>query len=523
MRYPHPASPFQGMSPLMAQTYPYDIDLFLMQQQRGFFEHGAMPGLHLTTEQKLPKEVVKELREQINEQFAGAIRSGETLITHSGLKADKLGQTGREAMVDQIARFSRDKLITSYDLSPGKVGLVEDVNRANMEALNETFIQECLRPKCMMIEEVLETFLLPIYDEGLTCDFELPDYGDKNFKLLERQANLNTMYSSINEERGKEGKEPVPWGDQPWVPFTMTQTGAAKAKVVTEKSVKLLDNDFWTDERKEIAWKLFVLRSEKLEQLFLAPMRDYFKAQANDVIVRLNREGKKIVGQYAGWTRQKVEQHIKSNKEISDINIDKAEEAEKLVAAFTPITMAIMKEAGDQRFRDLSESLKTIFEFNLNDPRTLRWIGNRMRFFSHEVSGTSFDQIEAILRAGFSEGLPLATIAQNLMETFDLWDKYRAPLIARTETISAMNQADLETIRQMELEEKLKKHWLTAGDENVRLTHIEAGAAYADGIPMNEKFVVGGDKMDAPGGGSDPAENINCRCTLYYTEIEEGE
>ncbi len=520
IKYPHPASPFQAMSPLMAQTYPYDIDLFLMQQQRALFEHGAMPGLHLTTEQKLPKELVKELREQINEQFAGAIKSGETLITHSGLKAEKLGMTGREAMIKEVERFARQKLVTAYDLSEGKLGLVEDVNRANMEALNETFIQECLRPKCMMIEEVLETFLLPVYDQGLTCDFELPDYGDKAFKLLERKTNLDTMYSTINEERAQEGKEPVPWGDKPWASFTLSQVGSDVGKVPLGKSAKAMDNDFWTDERKDIAWKLFVRKSEKLEQIFLGPLRHYFKTQADEVIKRLDREGKKIIGQYQGWSRQKVEQHIKSNKAIEDINIEKAEEEKRLLTTFTPIVKVIMKEIGDARIRDLLESIKLAkIDFDVNDPAVLKWIGARMKRFSKEVTGTSFDEIEAILKVGFSEGQPVATIADTLREKFDSWDKYRAPLISRTETISAMNEADLESVRQTGLDEKLLKHWLTAGDERVRESHQKAGDDYQDGIDIDEDFVVGADKMEAPGGGTDPGENINCRCTLYYTEI----
>jgi hypothetical protein len=31
---------------------------------------------------------------------------------------------------------------------------------------------------------------------------------------------------------------------------------------------------------------------------------------------------------------------------------------------------------------------------------------------------------------------------------------------------------------------------------------------------LSEQFQVGGDSMDGPGQGSDPAENINCRCVV---------
>ncbi len=522
IKYPHPASPFLPMSPLMAQAYPYDLDLFLMQQQRSLFQHGALPGLHLTTDQNLTPDQVKELKSQIDSQFAGALKSGETLITHSGLNANKLGQTGREAMIGTVANYARDKLITSFDLSPGKVGLVTDVNRANAESLNWTYINECLKPKCMLIEEVLEAFLLPVYDEGLTCDFSLPDFGDKDFRVRERESNLQNYYTSINEERNKEGKEPVSWGDRPWVSFTETQV-PGNGKPSINSGAKLMGTDFWTEERKDVAWKLFVRKIEKLEQLFLLPLKQHFRNQSKEVIRRLGKEGKKIVGQYQGWSRQKMQQHLKSNgKAIDNINIDIVEERKRLTVLFTPIVKTIMKKIGDERLKDLMEVIKaTSFEFNVNDPRVLKYLGRRMETFSQSVAGTTFDEIESILREGFSEGLPIPTIAGTLREKFESWDQYRAPLIARTETISATNEADLEAVHQSGLEEKLLKHWLTAGDENVRETHVKAGRDYEDGIPIDEEFRVGADLMQAPGGGSDPGENINCRCTLYYTEIEE--
>ncbi len=551
MIYPHPASPFQGMSPLMAQTYPYDIDLFLMQQQRAFFEHGAAPGLHLSTEQHLRPEQVKELKETINEQYAGALKAGDTLITHSGLKAQAIGQTSRQAMIDEVARFARDKLITAFDLSPAKVGLVEDVNRANMAGLDRTFIHECLRPKCMLMEESIETFFLPDYDEGLTCDFELPSTEDQEYELKAMETRLRSKVTVINEERSKLGMEEVEWGKLPWGSFTEVQlTGGKPAPAPAPKPTETEDEDagktrphsgmtyeFWTPERKDIYWKIFATEEERLEQIFLAPVQGYFRNQKEEVLKRLDEEGKKILGQYAGWSRRRIREHLKEHKavNINKINIDKKKEEEKIKDIFTPIYQDIMQQHGDAKLSELNNTGKensdkaTTFEglsieFDVNDPAVLKWLGQKLRKFSREVSGTSFDKIEDILREGFAEGEPVAAIAMTLEEEFDSWEKYRASTIARTETIAAMNKSDLEAVKQSGLEERLRKHWLSARDANVRETHVIADKEYSeDGIPVDEDFKVGQDSMEAPGLGSLAEEVCNCRCTVYYTEIEEEE
>ncbi|MCJ7747954.1 MAG: phage portal protein, partial [Desulfobacterales bacterium] len=540
--YPHPASPFQGMSPLMAQTYPYDIDLFLMQQQRAFFEHGATPGLHLTTDQNLTPDQVDELKETIHEQYAGALKAGDTLITHSGLKASAVGQTARQAMIDEVARFSRDKLITSFDLSPAKVGLVEDVNRANMAGLDRIFIHECMRPKCMLMEESIESFFLPDYDQGLTCDFELPSTEDQDYELKAMETRIRTKVTVINEERENLGMEPVDWGKRPWGSFTDVQLAGERTAIPkpipTDEGddgdgkrllIKQVDISFWTDERKDTYWKIFASEEEGLEQVFLIPMQRHFKAQCEAIIQRLNTEGKKVIGQYAGWSRQRIRQHLKENKtNLRAININEKDEREALVKEFTPVIQTIMKEYGDVRIEELNNIGKTAdqeetkaiaFEFNVNDPAVLKWLGSRTKQFSRQVAGTTFDEIEAILREGFAEGDSIITISETLRQKFESWDQYRAPLIARTETISAMNKADLESVSQTGLEDQLLKHWLSSRDDNTRETHLVADKEYSsEGIGVDEEFRVGQDSMEAPGLGSLAEENINCRCTLYYTE-----
>jgi len=81
------------------------------------------------------------------------------------------------------------------------------------------------------------------------------------------------------------------------------------------------------------------------------------------------------------------------------------------------------------------------------------------------------------------------------------------------------NAGDLEAVRQMDLGDQVKKIWINEPD--ARDTHVKAGDDYADGISIDEAFSVGADTMDAPGGGSDPGENCNCRCTLGYVKGSE--
>jgi hypothetical protein len=99
-----------------------------------------------------------------------------------------------------------------------------------------------------------------------------------------------------------------------------------------------------------------------------------------------------------------------------------------------------------------------------------------------------------------------------------MFSQSRALMIARTETVSASNFADIEAVKQAGLDDRLRKFWLNEVD--ARDTHIAAGKQYDENnpIPLNQDFVVGQDTMPAPGNGSLAAENCNCRCAIAYTE-----
>jgi HK97 family phage portal protein len=225
MAYPHPASPFRGMSPLLAQTELYDIDLFLSRSQRNLFENRMLPGLNLTTKDNLGPEQAEELRQFLTSQLRGVEKVGELLITHSGLEAKQLSLTNKDALISEIADYARQGLLASFDLSDGKVGLVKDANRANMEALNDTYVMDCLRPKTMMIEEYIESKLLPKYDQGLTCDFQLPDVSNREMELKENELRLKYFIDSPNKFLERAGEDPVPWGDKPWIPGMLVPAG----------------------------------------------------------------------------------------------------------------------------------------------------------------------------------------------------------------------------------------------------------------------------------------------------------
>jgi hypothetical protein len=409
----------------------------------------------------------------------------------------------------------------------------------------------------MLLEESREIGLCADFDDRLTLDFEIPDFQDREARRLDRDSNLKNFVTTINEERITDDLEPVEWGDKPWGSFSNTQisgdmpppaprqvappagtpaeppaAGQEPEKPEEGKALPAYENkgrpaSWWTPERKAAHWKAFEAKTSEWEPMFAKPVRKHFKQQEQEVLSALEPEGKKVIGALAGFGREKKQAWLKTNADkINTILPDRDTWAAKLARACKCVYLVVMEEAGQARTDDLAGTkagakaleLKKEGDFNVNDPKVLKWLGKRLEKFSEQVEGTTFDEIKAILREGFTEGKGIPEIAQTLRDKFESYDKYRANTIARTEVVGSANKADLEAVDQMGIADKLLKHW--GNEPDARPTHVQAGNDYADGIGIDENFKVGDDEMDAPGNGQLAEENVNCRCVNYFSEKE---
>lgn len=529
MRYPNPKNKFEGMSPLKAQIFPYNIDYYLAKQQYKFFKNNAVVGKTLTTDQKMSQDELDKLYDKIEEKFAGAAQAYKTLILHSGLKADDpRNTTAKDMMLDVIGKYAKDRMLSAYGINEGMVGLTENQNKANLDTSRENYIAECVRPRANFIIECFERWLLPDFDERLEFDIDLPEVQQREIDIEERKANLETMTTTINEERQKMKLDPVPWGDAPWYPFTLSQFSAeppregppaprGSAKPAEEEEGAVEGKSMQTKAKKDLLWKRFDLSVRKSQELFRKTAVKLFEEQKAEALSFLEKKGALVKGNIAGWGRQKVQSWLKEHKDRYSFDRDKWEERTKEL--FKPVFVSTLKSAGDQRMNDMSRRKAEGFEFDLGNERVVEWIGTKLRVFSEEITGTTFDEVEDVLRTGFEESQPLSTIAETLREKFDASEEYRAANIARTEAANTWNAGDLEAMKQLGLEGKVDKFWIN--EPGARDTHAKAGEDYAEdkAIGLDEEFEVGEDAMLVPGGGLLAEENCNCFVpdTLFYS------
>lgn len=154
------------------------------------------------------------------------------------------------------------------------------------------------------------------------------------------------------------------------------------------------------------------------------------------------------------------------------------------------------------------DPLTVPFDFDLQNPTVQQAVRDRAARLAALVGDTTAETISEAIEFGLQEGLSIAEIAALVDQTaFGGHDMVRATLIARTETIGALNQGEFDTAVATGI--IAGKEWLTQGDERVRDTHYACereGMLALDGRFQTNGMLRPGD----PAGG--PEDVINCRC-----------
>jgi SPP1 gp7 family putative phage head morphogenesis protein len=166
-----------------------------------------------------------------------------------------------------------------------------------------------------------------------------------------------------------------------------------------------------------------------------------------------------------------------------------------------------MKEEGQNHLDDLDLHAA----FDVDNPRIQKWLEEYCPKLSKNLEEVNIDDLKRVLREGIGEGEGIPDLAKRVNELFESYDRVRAEMIARTETIRASNQSALEAYRQSGVVKQ--KTWLVAEDE--RTCDICIGYGNQDPIGLDESY-----------GTTDyetiyvPPAHPSCRCavTSYFEE-----
>ncbi len=507
IKMPNPTNPYRGMSAVASIMQDVDAEKFSSQYNKAFFQNSAQPSGVISFEGTLSDTQYDRLKYQWQQSHQGVSNAHKIAILEGGADWRDTGVTQRDMQFKELRLMNRDVILGAFGMPLSILGISETVNRANAESSEYTFARWVVRPRLQRIRAKLNEQFVPLFNEkNLKLDYNDPVPQNVERDLAVANQAFQAGYITRNEARVRLGLEPVGNGDIFLTPLASMgeplQRGLLQKANITPEP-KVLDT---ATILKENRWKSFIDSQKPLQQ------------ESENTIYEFLQEQEKSIAKF-------IEGRVKDNgrweSEIGNLEI---EWRDKTAAMIYPIIEKAFTIGGKTTEENITDRVNRLeqrnytakqdaptfqYSFNAASPSSLATMRNRSSVVASVMSKSTFVKVRKTVIAGVISGQGATNIAATLVASKVLSSRKKANMVARTETLGAINSGNVESAEQSKVVKE--KEWITTLDGSERDSHADMDGTR---IGINELFDVEGDKMSAPTNGADPEQNINCRCTI---------
>lgn len=511
IHYPHPLDPWSAASPVEAVAASHYFDLYLRAYGATLMRNdGAIPAGILTTKADLTDEDAIILAERWKDRYQR--RRDGVAVLHSGATYQPIAIPVSDIDFLKTAQFNRDQILAVYKVPASKLGLVEDVNRANAEVNDRSYKEASLRPRLRRFQDAINTHLLPRFgSSGLIFEFKDPVGEDADVRQKKFALGLSRGAIMVDEFREFIGLDPLPNGKGQFfyvppgaVPATdplsvdlSWSKGGKEPAAAAPPEAKALDDDAL-----ELAALRWLRAQEPLERRLKSQLRSVFSREQKAVVAAI--KAGKVIPDTRDW--------YDDTRTENDLD----EEWLAIIAAAWVIAIADGWEL----------AAAELPAFSLDYDEYIEKAAAYAREHAGEavagITSTTRAELGRLIEQALREGWSPDETARRAAELYDGFKGDRAKTIARTETAAALNYAKhwYATEVAQRFGVALTKRWSAINDSRTRFTHA---LAHGQKKLLNEPFEVGSGLLMYPGDPSGPPQEvINCRCVEVY-EWEDGE
>jgi len=216
LRHLDPANPYaRGSGAGQALGDEIETDEYAGKVAKAIFVNGSTPAGIVAVETS-DQKALDEFRQAWDERFRGVYNAMQTAFLGAKAKFLQLSPNFADQGILDLRKAKRDDFRGVYGVPPELLGIVENSNRATIEAAQSIFAVNTLVPELEFLRRGLEHRLLPEYGNGseplaLGYDTPVPEDREHELAVMTEQPGCFTK----NEWRKAAGKGPRPgWDDE---------------------------------------------------------------------------------------------------------------------------------------------------------------------------------------------------------------------------------------------------------------------------------------------------------------------
>ena len=500
-----------GLAPLKAAARLVDTSNDAVDWNRSAMKKRSVPSGMLSAKGPLSDNQYAEWKTKITEQIQGSKNARGVLISGPEAVFQPFDLTPVEMDFIKSMGAYEDAILKTFPMHPealGKSDATYENKRWALRAKWEGPIPTNLRE----IRRVLNHRFGPLYGTAyppavgdLYIDYDLsdtPGAAQARQEMMEVAPTLwacGMPWNQVVQELGL-GFEESEGGDVGYVSAMLLPVGMSpEGEGRSTRTINPSEASYRS------VWTSIVRRKEGWARGVAVKVSEEFRAERKAVLAAIDQGHADvdyvIDGRSGAWKKLVATLMRAVAKDFGDQIADELNQGRSEGASIERRAIAALSddqiETRDYEFDPWNELIKDFVETKTAEHIT-------------EIAKTTKAAVRKAIKAGLDEGESMVKIAARVKTQFNQWEggisSYRAMLIARTEVHTAAGFAMHESARQSGVAEQ--KHWLDAGDDRVRVGHVNnTGAGW---IGFDESYPDG---AMHPGDGTD---DVGCRCVEMF-------
>jgi HK97 family phage portal protein len=216
----NPLHDWYGTSPIEAAAHAIDQHNAVASHNLALLQNGGRPSGALQFRPGRQGECLSEeqregLRQDLKAAYEGGQNAGRILIMEGDFEWKEMGLSPKDLDFIEGKYLSAREIAQVYGVPPMLVGVPGDATFSNYKEARYHLWEDTILPYLEMIKGEFNRWLSPLFEEGLTLDYDrdsiaaLAPKRELVWGKLEKASFL-----TINEKRALVGYSPIPDGDR---------------------------------------------------------------------------------------------------------------------------------------------------------------------------------------------------------------------------------------------------------------------------------------------------------------------
>lgn len=238
LMYPNPSSQTSGMPVLKGAGIAVDIDRETSEWQKVSLSNRSLADIYIKVDETTTPEQMNYIKEQLKQNYQGPKNARKPFVTTGDIA--NFGQNAAELDFTNSKKSNWIEICAAFGVSLANLGMTENVNLANAEAMNKQLYQDTIIPLVTLYEIQLTNQLC---GEGvrIKADYSnlsaLQENLDKKLERAQKLFNMGVPFNVINQ-RLELGFDDIEGGDTGYLPSSLIPAGITFEDDEPEKSAE---------------------------------------------------------------------------------------------------------------------------------------------------------------------------------------------------------------------------------------------------------------------------------------------